>query len=92
MNVRKHVIFRGEVQGVFFRHHTQKKAISEGVTGWVRNLPDGSVEAVFEGDESRVEKVIEWCRKNQPYAKVTSVSIRTEKYRAEFKSFEIIRW
>lgn len=69
------VIFRGRVQGVFFRANTKAKARELGVRGWVRNLPDGTVEAFFEGSEGAVREIIEWCRYHQPYAQVTGVDV-----------------
>ena len=75
---RAHVFFTGRVQGVFFRANTQKKAIELGVNGWVKNLPDGRVEAVFEGDELRIKDIILWCSANQPYAVVDDVKIEWE--------------
>jgi acylphosphatase len=62
MGVRAHVNVYGRVQGVFFRHSTRQKALSTGVNGWVRNLGDGSVEAVFEGEEAAVQHMVDWCR------------------------------
>ncbi len=64
------MIFRGHVQGVYFRAHCAEKAESLGLDGYVQNLPDGSVEAVFEGDRSVIEACIEWNRGSQPYAQV----------------------
>lgn len=58
---RAHVIVRGRVQGIFFRAETRSEALSLGLSGWVRNLADGSVEAVFEGERPHVEQAIEWC-------------------------------
>jgi acylphosphatase len=69
--VRAQVIFKGRVQGVFFRVHTKERADELGVKGWVRNLNTGEVEAVFEGDESLVNELIEYCKSGQPYAKVS---------------------
>ncbi len=58
---RAHVVVRGRVQGVFFRAEARDRARSLGVSGWVRNVPDGSVEAVFEGPAERVESLVRWC-------------------------------
>lgn len=88
MKARAHVIFRGKVQGVFFRAHTEGKAREEGLRGWVRNLRDGTVEAVFEGEKEAIERAIEWCRNSQPYARVTATDVRWEEFRDEFSSFE----
>lgn len=91
MKARAHVIFSGKVQGVFFRANTQEKAVAENVLGWVRNLPDGSVEAVFEGDKNRIEAVIGWCSHKQPYARVDNTDISWESPKNEFKRFDIRR-
>ncbi len=91
MKVRAHVFISGRVQGVFFRDNTRQKARQLGVTGWVRNLPDGRVEAVFEGDEDAVKKIIEWCHIGPPAARVDNVEVIYEPYKGEFDSFKI-RW
>ena len=70
---RAHVLVRGAVQGVFFRAETRNRARSLGVDGWVRNTPDGAVEAVFEGDDERVESIVEWCRRGPAGARVEDV-------------------
>jgi acylphosphatase len=89
LKVRAHVYVSGRVQGVFFRSETQDEALRHGVTGWVRNLPDGKVEAVFEGEKKAVEKLIEFCRRGPPGARVTKVDISWEPYTGEFKDFKI---
>ena len=86
---RARVIFRGRVQGVFFRANTAEKARSCSVRGWVRNLRDGSVEAVFEGDRTHVEEVIGWCRTSQPYAEVEKADVKWEEASGEFTDFDI---
>ncbi|MFQ5837228.1 MAG: acylphosphatase [Thermoplasmata archaeon] len=91
MNVRAHVIFLGRVQGVFFRDNTRRKAEELGVVGWVRNLRDGSVEAVLEGSKDRVEELVDWCRTRQPYARVTEAKVSWEDYEGEFEDFFIRR-
>jgi acylphosphatase len=91
MNVRAYVIFSGKVQGVWFRANTQQKAVELKVTGWVRNRPDGSVEAVFEGEKGRVETVINWCSNYQPYARVDNTEIRWEDFSNEFSRFDVRR-
>lgn len=73
--IRAHVFVSGVVQGVFYRAYTQQQAQKLGLKGWVRNLPDGRVEAVFEGEKDRVEKMIEWCSKGPPGAGVEGVEI-----------------
>ena len=89
MKTRCHVFVSGRVQGVFFRYYTQERAKSLGLTGWVRNLPDGKVEAVFEGEKEKIEKMIEWMRKGPPLAKVEKVDIIWEDFKDEFEDFEI---
>ncbi|MCD6381942.1 MAG: acylphosphatase [Candidatus Aenigmarchaeota archaeon] len=86
---RVHVFISGKVQGVFFRAYTKKKADELGVTGWVRNLSDGRVEAVFEGPDEKIEEIIKWCWKGSPYSQVENVETIEEKYKEEFKIFEI---
>jgi acylphosphatase len=86
---RAKVIVRGIVQGVNFRYYTQRQAIRSGVTGWVQNLPDGSVAAVFEGEEQDVEAMVEWCRRGPSSAQVSEVIVQPEKYRGDFPSFSI---
>jgi len=66
------------VQGVFFRDSCRKLAAAAGVTGWVRNRPDGRVEAWFEGDRAAVERMVAWCRQGPPHARVTAVQVGTE--------------
>jgi len=88
--VRAHVYVSGRVQGVFFRYETRKEAKKHGVKGWVKNLQDGRVEAVFEGEKEDVEKLIDFCRKGPPLAKVDKVEVFWEEYKGEFKSFNIV--
>jgi len=83
------VVVSGRVQGVFFRSETQDEALRHGLTGWVRNLPDGRVEAVFEGEKDMVDRLIEFCRRGPPGGRVTRVEVAWEKYTGEFKSFSI---
>jgi acylphosphatase len=83
------VIVRGRVQGVAFRHYTCRRAQELGVTGWVRNLPDGAVEGLFEGDDGAVAALVEWCRSGPPAARVERLDIRDGIYRGEFESFAI---
>lgn len=87
--VRAHIIVSGRVQGVFFRSETQDEAHRQNVTGWVRNLPDRSVEAVFEGEKDRVDALIEFCRMGPPGARVAKVAVAWENYTGEFKIFSI---
>jgi len=72
---RAEVVVRGAVQGVFFRAETRNRARSLGVAGWVRNAHDGSVEAVFEGDDERVESMVSWCSRGPAGARVDDVDV-----------------
>lgn len=75
---RAHVFVSGRVQGVYYRASTRDRAREAGVDGWVRNLDDGRVEAVFEGPESAVESMIEWCETGSRAAEVEAVDVTTE--------------
>jgi acylphosphatase len=75
---RRHVWIRGRVQGVWFRQATRRTAEQLGLAGWVRNLPDGRVEAVFEGEASAVESALEFVRAGPAQARVVEVEIREE--------------
>ena len=86
---RARVIVEGRVQGVFFRNHTQEMASKLGVTGWVKNRRDGSVEAVFEGDRDRVDQMIQWCHRGPSEARVTKVHSAWENYTGEFEDFSV---
>jgi acylphosphatase len=72
---RAHVLVRGAVQGVFFRVETRDRARSLGLGGWVRNTPDGGVEAVFEGDDERIESMLAWCGRGPRGAQVADVDV-----------------
>ena len=73
--VRAHTFITGKVQGVGYRYSTVNKASQLNISGWVRNLPDGRVEAVFESDREVVEKMINWCHQGPPAAVVQDVSV-----------------
>lgn len=87
--MRAHVYASGRVQGVFFRSETQDEAVKRNVTGWVKNLPDGRVEAVCEGEKEDIEEVIEFCRRGPHGARVTKVDVHWENFTGEFKDFKI---
>ncbi len=87
---RVRVKIYGRVQGVFFRANTKRLADEVGVKGWIRNCEDGTVEAVFEGEDKAVEKMIKWCHKGPPLARVEKVKVNEEKFKGEFKDFRII--
>jgi acylphosphatase len=76
--VRRRVVVRGSVQGVFFRDTCRREASSRGVAGWVTNRPDGAVEAVFEGDAEAVQVLVDWCSRGPRGADVDSVDETTE--------------
>ena len=88
-NVRARVIIEGIVQGVFFRAHTQKEAQQRGVSGWVKNRYDGTVEALFEGDQERVQALINWCHTGPPHARVDNVRVSWEDYTGEYSGFSV---
>ncbi len=88
--VRARVRVYGRVQGVFFRYNTRKKALELGLSGWVRNVPDGTVEILVEGPRDKVERLIDWARVGPPLARVTKVDVQWEDYKGEFDSFEIV--
>lgn len=88
-NVRAHAYIEGRVQGVAFRWETQRAAAKHQVRGWVRNLPDGRVEAVFEGPRPQVEAVLDWCRRGPAISRVDEVDIQWEDFKGEFDGFSI---
>ncbi len=86
---RIHVWISGNVQGVFFRAHTRRKAMELGLKGWVKNLGDGRVEAIIEGKDESVKEVLDFLRKGPFGARITKFDAKEEKYAGEFKFFEI---
>jgi acylphosphatase len=80
---RAHVIVRGWVQGVFFRSEMRDRALSLGLSGWVRNNPDWTVEAVVEGEDERVDSLLSWCRRGPSGARVEAIEVAWEEPRAE---------
>ncbi|PLY03280.1 MAG: acylphosphatase [Desulfuromonas sp.] len=89
--VRATLRIRGMVQGVSYRYYTAQTAQALNLTGWVRNLPSGEVEAILEGPRSDIQKMIEWCHEGPPAARVDEVSIDWEDGRHEFSDFTIRR-
>jgi acylphosphatase len=85
-----HLIISGFVQGVGYRQFVKKTALNLGLTGWVKNLDDGRVEALFCGSKETIEKVIEACRKGPFLAEVKDIKIEWEEKNIDFKSFEIV--
>ena len=90
MNVKAHIFITGRVEGVFFRSNTRNEAKKQHVNGWVRNLHDGRVEAIFEGRKEDVDKLIDFASKGPSGAKVIDLNIKWESYDGKFDDFEII--
>lgn len=86
---RMHVIVEGRVQGVFFRAFTREEALKLNLAGWVRNRPDGSVEAVVEGESGAVAKMMQWFHRGSPHANVENVVITEEPPVGDTGRFEI---
>jgi acylphosphatase len=89
IKVRARILVSGKVQGVYYRQTTKEVASRNGLKGWVRNLADGRVEAVFEGDKESIDRTIEWCRTGPPNARVQAVDVSFEDYSGEFSDFRI---
>ena len=87
---RAHVYVSGEVQGVFFRDSTRQKAQQLGLSGWVKNLPDGRVEALFEGPTREVREMIRWCEQGPPHAAVENVQVEFDTAREDVSGFEVL--
>jgi acylphosphatase len=84
-----HVRISGQVQGVFYRDSTRQKAEELGITGWVKNLPDGRVEAVFEGPAERVREMVGWCEEGPQNASVEDVDTDFENTGGDLDGFEV---
>ena len=89
--VRAHLMISGRVQGVCYRMETLYAAERFGVSGWVRNKPDGRVEALVEGTKPQVESLIKWCRTGPPASRVQDVEITWESHQGDLRGFEITR-
>jgi len=87
--VRVHILISGFVQGVCFRAEAKYNAQKFSIKGWIKNRPDGKVEAFFEGDKLDVEKIIDWCKVGPSGAKVKDVSIEWQQYLGEFEEFSV---
>jgi len=87
--VRAHAIITGRVQGVCFRMETQLAVKHLKVSGWVRNKRDGSVEAIFEGDEADVKAALSWCRQGPPISRVDDVRVDWQAFTGEFTTFSV---
>jgi len=88
--VRARAVITGKVQGVCFRAETQRAAKQRNLRGWVRNRPDGSVEALLEGDEPSVNAMLEWLRRGSPFSRVRYVDVQWETYTGDPDRFEIV--
>ena len=88
---RVHLKINGRVQGVYFRASTVQEARKLGLSGWVMNCPDGSVEAVAEGARQKLDELIAWCRQGPTGARVAGVDVRWEKAENNFYGFSIRR-
>ena len=89
MKTRAHVYISGRVQGVFFRARTMERALRLDVRGWISNLPDGRVEAVFEGEEDAVKSIVEFCRHGPRSAVVTGFEVQWEPFTGAFSAFGV---
>jgi len=90
MKTRVSINVYGRVQGVAFRHYTRRRARELGVTGWIKNQPDNTVAGLFEGEDSAVQSLVEWCRNGPPAALVERLDVRQGAYSGEFDDFDII--
>ena len=88
--VRAHVIVTGLVQGVYYRVTVRQEARTLGITGWVKNRPDGTVEAMLEGEKEKVVKLIDWCRQGPPASQVSGVQVEWGDFRGEYQGFRIV--
>ena len=87
---RVRLFIKGKVQGVFFRQALKVTAKKNNVNGWVRNLKDGRVEALLEGEDLDVSTLVEWCHAGSANARVEDIEIKNEKYKGEFSKFEVL--
>lgn len=86
---RIQLVIRGQVQGVYFRASAQREARQLGLTGWVRNRPDGAVEIIAEGEEDQVKDLLNWSQRGPATARVDMVETRWRSYTGEFAEFKI---
>ena len=87
--IRVHIYASGLVQGVFFRDNTRQKAQELGVFGWIKNLPDGKVEIIVEGEKKKVKELIEWIKEGPGLVRIDNLDLEEEDYQGEFESFGI---
>lgn len=91
MNKRVHVWVSGQVQGVFYRATARDRAVGLGLTGWARNLPDGRVEILAEGDPGRIAEFLDWCRSGPPRARVKDCRVIEEAPLGDYAEFQVRR-
>lgn len=89
VKARAHVHVTGRVQGVFFRAETADLAHRLGLMGWVKNLSDGRVEVLFEGEKQDVEKAVAFCERGPPGAQVQTLEVKWENWKGEFSDFRV---
>jgi len=90
MKARVHVLISGKVQGVWYRASTKQKADELGLTGWVKNTAEGNVEAVFEGEKTRIDEMITWCWTGPPRAQVSDIKILPAHQDENYTSFAVL--
>lgn len=89
--IQAHIFISGRVQGVRFRYFIQQNAQDLGVAGWVKNLPDGRVEALFQGEAQDIKRIVELCKKGPPLALVTNINIEWDEVEEPFENFITLR-
>ena len=88
--IRVHIFVSGRVQNVCFRGDTQQIARELEITGWVKNLPDGKVEIIAEGEKEKLKQMVDWVKQGPPAAQVNNIDIEWQEYKGEFKDFHIV--
>lgn len=86
---RLHLIIKGRVQGVFYRHNTKKKALELNLKGYVKNLPDGTVEVIAEAPEDKLKLFIDWCWHGSPFSKVDDIDVKWSDSKDEYTDFSV---
>jgi len=86
---RVRILVKGTVQGVFFRSNAKREAESLGLTGYAKNMPDGTVEVIAEGPKEKLDELVEFCKKGPEAAEVSKIDVKFEKASNEFESFEV---
>jgi acylphosphatase len=91
MKKHLHLIIKGRVQGVFYRQSTRKKALDLELTGYVKNLPNGNVEVVAEGEEIKLQQLLEWCKRGPQYSEVEKIEEQWSEHTTHYNNFFIFR-